>query len=116
MNNIFRHYPGNKQATRPIISNIISYNPISVLLISYMERELGVNITYSKASRAREDAFEQNNDRCGEDANKSLPQYCLDIERIPTAKPSSTVLPTTNFFACFHVTAPNWLFTLQTNP
>jgi hypothetical protein len=81
------NHPGNKQATSAMIASRIAekikdqpdYRPVDIILD--VKRELGVDITYSKALRAREAAFELNNGT-HEDAYKNLPQYCQDLEAV----------------------------------
>ena len=79
------NHAGNKQATQAMIASRIAeklkdqpnYRPSDIVLD--IKRELGVEITYSKALRSRDAALELNSGT-HEDAYKNLPQYCEDLE------------------------------------
>jgi len=82
----YQSEPGNKQAMASYIANVVSeklkeqpnYRPVDIVVD--IRRELGVKINYSKGYRAREHALEQQNGT-HEEAYKSLPKYCLDLEK-----------------------------------
>ena len=54
-----------------------NYRPSDIVID--MKRELGIEISYSKALRARDAALVLNNGT-HEDAYKNLPRYCQDLE------------------------------------
>ena len=79
-----------------------NYRPVDIVLDA--KHEFGVDITYSKAFRAREAALELNNGT-HEDAYKNLPQYCQDLEAVdPKTKASAQRI--TNSIACFSAMVP----------
>ena len=79
------NHGGNKQATAALIASKIAgklndqpnYRPSDIVID--MKRELGIEISYSKALRARDAALVLNNGT-HEDAYKNLPRYCQDLE------------------------------------
>ena len=81
------NHPGNKQATAASIASRIaeklrdqpSYRPVD--LVSDVKRDMGIEITYAKALRAKERANEILHGT-HEGAYKSLPQYCRDLEAV----------------------------------
>src|SRR5438477_9369474 len=56
-----------------------------------MKCELGIEISYSKAFRARDAALVLNNGT-HEDAYKNLPRYCQDLEAAEAADPKTKAL------------------------
>ena len=85
---------GNKQATTALIASKIAeklkdqpnYRPVDIVID--IKCELGVEISYSKALRARNAALVLNNGT-HEDSYKNLPRYCEDLE---VADPNSKVV------------------------
>lgn len=79
------NHANNKKTTTALIVSYIAeklkdqsnYRPVDIVLD--IKRELDVEITYSKALRARDAALEFNNET-QEDAYKNLPRYCEDLE------------------------------------
>ena len=84
----------HRQAGAALISSAIQervqdhpkYRPVEV--VPDARREQGIEISYSTALRAKEDAIAKINGS-HEDAYAQLPQYCMDIV---TSNPSSTVV------------------------
>ena len=105
------NHGGNKQATAALIASKIAgklkdqpnYRPSDIVID--MKRELGIEISYSKALRARDVALVLSKEHM-----KTRIKTSLDIVRILKRlilrlKPSSSVLLKTNFNAFFSVTA-----------
>ena len=113
------NHPGNKQATAASIASRIaeklrdqpSYRPVD--LVSDVKRDMDVEITYSKALRAKERANEILHGT-HEDAYKSLPQYCRELEGVaPNIKIILERISQNKFlrmFICHGACGGSWLY------